>query len=203
MKEFITAFVAAQKEMKSAIKETPNSFTGKKYADIASVDKACKEALNKHGIGILQPIQFENNADIVWTQLLHISGEAMESKTRIINAKGDSQGFGAGVTYARRYALASICGLVVEDDDGESAKSEKDLFKINEKLLAEILHLKMELISCLLIQYGKDPSSEKTKTYLKMITKTKDALDKLTEAETDKVIADLHKRIDKQKGEKS
>lgn len=37
--------------------------------------------------------------------------------------KADPQGMGSAITYARRYALTAMLGMVTEDDDGEGAKS--------------------------------------------------------------------------------
>jgi hypothetical protein len=36
-------------------------------------------------------------------------------------AKLDPQGYGSAMTYARRYSMASMIGLIVEDDDAETA----------------------------------------------------------------------------------
>ena len=36
--------------------------------------------------------------------------------------KNDPQGMGAAITYARRYSLCAMLGIVTEDDDGEGAK---------------------------------------------------------------------------------
>lgn len=121
MKEFIKAFVAAQKEMKSALKESDNPFFKSKYADLASIDSACRFALNTNNIAISQQIDFEGDVDFVRTELLHVSGEKLTSRCRIINLKKDSQGLGSSISYMRRYSLAAICGVVTEDDDGYAA----------------------------------------------------------------------------------
>jgi hypothetical protein len=36
-------------------------------------------------------------------------------------SKLDPQGYGSAMTYARRYSMAVLIGLIVEDDDAESA----------------------------------------------------------------------------------
>jgi hypothetical protein len=36
-------------------------------------------------------------------------------------SKPDPQGYGSALTYARRYSLASMVGLITEDDDAETA----------------------------------------------------------------------------------
>jgi len=121
MKEFTKAFVAAQKEMKPALKESDNPFFKSRYADLASIDAACRSALNAHDIAISQQIDFEGNVDFIRTELIHTSGEKLVSKCRIINTKGDNQSFGGSVSYMRRYSLAAICGVPTLDDDGNTA----------------------------------------------------------------------------------
>jgi hypothetical protein len=55
------------------------------------------------------------------TTLLHESGEWLSGTMPVRVAKDDPQGVGSGITYARRYALAALCGVVADaDDDGEA-----------------------------------------------------------------------------------
>jgi hypothetical protein len=50
------------------------------------------------------------------------SGEAVSDTMPLLLGKDDMQGFGSAVTYARRYALCAVLGLVAdEDDDGNAA----------------------------------------------------------------------------------
>ena len=54
--------------------------------------------------------------------LLHVeSGQWIKSYLPLLNPKEDCQGFGAAITYMRRYSINSMLGLTAEDDDGESA----------------------------------------------------------------------------------
>lgn len=123
---FVDCFIAAQKEMKSALKDSENPFFKSKYADLTAIDAACKHALNSHGIAITQQIDFEGTTDFIRTELWHVSGEKLVSRCRLINPKGDSQGFGSSVSYMRRYSLAAICGIVTEDDDGHASSHHGD-----------------------------------------------------------------------------
>lgn len=116
------AFIEAQKEMDNATKDSKNPFFKSKYADLNAVREACIPALNKYGIGVLQPtIQIEGK-NYVKTLLLHESGESIESLTEIIFGKAnDAQAQGSGITYARRYGLQSLVCIGAEDDDGNEA----------------------------------------------------------------------------------
>ena len=136
MKNFAQAFIAAQKEMGNAVKDSKNPFFKSSYADLNSVREACIPALNENGIAVLQPIVQIDGKNFVKTLLLHESGESMESLTEIVYSKqNDAQAQGSGITYARRYGLQSLVNIGAEDDDGNKA-SEKP--KSNHKQLANI-----------------------------------------------------------------
>jgi hypothetical protein len=56
------------------------------------------------------------------TVLMHSSGEWLSGQYPIKPTKNDPQGIGAAITYARRYSLAAMVGVVSdEDDDAETA----------------------------------------------------------------------------------
>ncbi len=121
-KQIATAFIKAQSEMNNAIKGSNNPFFKSKYADINSVLEAIIKPLNSNGIAVLQPIVIDSGIAFVKTILLHSSGEQIDSLTPIILKDAtDVQKFGSAVTYARRYALQSICSIGAEDDDGNLA----------------------------------------------------------------------------------
>lgn len=121
------ALLAAQKEIGSATKEATNPFFKSKYADLGSVMEACKEALNKHGMTVLQPVGNSEQGTTVETTLLHESGEFI-SDTMIVSAKqpNDPQAQGSAITYARRYSLQSMMFIPAEDDDGERGTRNND-----------------------------------------------------------------------------
>ena len=83
IKQFAKAFIAAQKEMGNASKDSKNPFFKSKYADLNSIREACLPALNQHGIAVLQPIVQVDGVNFVKTLLLHESGESIESSTTI------------------------------------------------------------------------------------------------------------------------
>ena len=60
------------------------------------------------------------------TMLAHTSGQWMKSVYPIISKDQTSQSIGSAVTYAKRYSLCAMVGIVTDeenkkDDDGESA----------------------------------------------------------------------------------
>jgi hypothetical protein len=121
IKQFAKAFIAAQTEMLNASKDGFNPHYKSKYADLTSIREACVPALNKNGIGVMQPIVQVENKQYIKTILLHESGEEMSCLTEIMNVQNTPQAHGSGITYARRYGLQSIACIAAEDDDGNAA----------------------------------------------------------------------------------
>lgn len=117
-----TALCKAQQNFKPAIKDTANPFFKSKYADLASIWDACKDALAANDLFVSQSTDLTETGPVLVTRVYHTTGEYIESKTPIICAKqNDPQAFGSAMTYTRRYSLAAILGIITDDDDGEGA----------------------------------------------------------------------------------
>lgn len=118
-----SALAKAQGELAGAKKDAKNPAFNSTYADLPSVIDALKAALPKHGLSYAQfPVTSEKDECGIETLLMHESGEWLQSEPFFIPvAKANAHGFGSALTYARRYALASVCGLKADDDDGNAA----------------------------------------------------------------------------------
>jgi hypothetical protein len=119
--ELAKALSEAQAKIKHAAKDSKNPHYRSSYASLASVQDACREQLSSHGLAVTQATILLNNQWVLVTRLMHTSGQFIESQTPIINSKGDAQGFGSALTYARRYALSSLVGVAQDDDDANEA----------------------------------------------------------------------------------
>lgn len=126
--QLAAAFVAAQGEFKSALKESSNPFFKSKYADLTSIWEACSGALKKHRLAVSQapgqllkdPTRLE-----LKTTIMHASGAEMWSVMEIPLVKIDPQAMGSALSYARRYSLAALLGIVVDDDDANKATRDR------------------------------------------------------------------------------
>ena len=114
--------------MSPATKDAINSFCRNKYATLTSIMESCRQALIEYGIQLTQitvPLtadQSQNHLALL-TKLTHAgSGQWQSSLTIVPLPKADPQGMGSAITYARRYTLSAMLGIVTEDDDGEAAK---------------------------------------------------------------------------------
>lgn len=123
IKELASALAKVQAELKPAPKDSENPFFKSSYADLATVSKTVFPVLSKHGLSVSQIAEGDGS---ITTVLMHTSGEWMRGTLTLHPVKNDPQGIGSSLTYARRYALAAICGLATEDDDGNAATHAPD-----------------------------------------------------------------------------
>jgi len=118
----VAALIKAKAEFNPARKSSVNPHFKNRYADLAEVIEATEPALLKHGLVVLQPTRVDEQGRVILqTILLHESGEREVGEYLLVPSKQDPQGYGAAMTYARRYCWKGILGIAEEDDDGESA----------------------------------------------------------------------------------
>ena len=138
--ELSKAMAKAQDEMGGAVKNSNNPFFKSSYADLTSVIKAIKEPFANNGLSFVQfPINGDHSIGVV-TRLMHESGEWLESEYILPLVKNDPQSAGSVITYARRYSLASMCGIPAVDDDAEMAMVRGKSY-ISERQYDELLDL--------------------------------------------------------------
>ncbi|HEY4360306.1 MAG TPA: ERF family protein [Bryobacteraceae bacterium] len=121
--ELAAALVLTQKAVKKALKDADNPYFKSKYADLESVTDACREALTANDLAVSQVFAPEDvpGTVSVETVLMHKSGQFISGTLTMTAVKTDPQAVGSAITYARRYSLAAIVGVVTEDDDAEGA----------------------------------------------------------------------------------
>lgn len=133
--ELAEAMILVQQTLSPALKDAENTFTNSRYATLHSVMSACRDALLKHGIWLTQyPVSVESNQLGLVTKIVHAeTGQWQASLLTMPLPKNDPQGYGSAMTYARRYGLSALIGIVTEsDDDGELAKLNGNSIKPSE-----------------------------------------------------------------------
>ena len=120
--ELAKALAKAQGTMQSAELNAQGHFHHK-YADFASVVRACRQPLSENGLSVAQfPGRTDSGIMELTTILMHESGEWLEHTLTMPLDKVTPQGYGSAITYAMRYALKAVVGVVTgEDDDGTAA----------------------------------------------------------------------------------
>lgn len=127
--EISSALIAAQKNIKHAIKDAKNPHFKNDYATLASVIDATKDELLKNNIVVIQSV----GTRILTTRLQHASGQYFEQESELILSKADMQGMGSSVTYMRRFQLSAMLNLAQADDDGTLASKPGKVSKVVSK----------------------------------------------------------------------
>jgi hypothetical protein len=118
------ALSKAQGELEGAKKAGFNPYFRSKYADLESTWDACRPALAKHGLSVVQmPFNINNTGMIgVETILMHESGEWISGSISLrMEEETNPQNAGSILTYLRRYSLQGAVGIAPEDDDANAA----------------------------------------------------------------------------------
>lgn len=125
----MVALAKARLEFGPIKKDSANPFFKSKYANLEAYIEATAPVLAKHGIVVAQDTRttWEGAVPRVEVQTSLYHGETSEGLHGgwypVLTSKGDAQGLGAGLTYARRYSYGAALCLAAEDDDGNAASA--------------------------------------------------------------------------------
>jgi hypothetical protein len=120
--ELAKALMGVQAALKPVVREKTNPFLNKKYADLAGIWEMCRQPLHDHNLAVVQSTAIDIMGPYLETMLVHESGQWISGIYPLKPEKAnDPQALGSALTYARRYSLAALLGIVTEDDDAESA----------------------------------------------------------------------------------
>lgn len=130
------AMAAAFAQMPGVRRDCKNPFIGNNYASLDNIVNTIRPVLVEHGLFFMQFAEpVEGDFIGVRTIVGHASGETIDAGLMVLPAKPiakknepqdkpcTAQSYGGAVTYAKRYALAAVFGVVDEDDDDGNAAS--------------------------------------------------------------------------------
>lgn len=135
MKNLLKALADFQQEV-PVIHKGSTAGNGKftyQYADLPKIFSVINPLLKKHGMGFTQNLVTKEGKTFLNTTIFHVeSGEMIDSSCEIpritIGSMNEYQSFGSGITYFRRYCLASSLCLITDidnDAEGEQVKVEE------------------------------------------------------------------------------
>lgn len=118
-------------KLQSLIPVVPKSATNphfkSKYADLPTIMEILKPILQENGLVLLQPVYSSATANMLEIGTIIIDSESGSSisvtSTLPIGNNSTPQAFGSAITYARRYVLCSLLGIVADEDDDGNAGS--------------------------------------------------------------------------------
>ena len=134
LNELAAALSVAQGKMKPAKMNAVNPFLKNRYADLGAVMDACRDVLADNGLSFVQmaftpPLETFGRAVGVETMLMHKSGQWLSEQ--FVLPVGEERGksimqvAGSAISYARRYALAAMLGIVADEDTDGNGEQQK------------------------------------------------------------------------------
>jgi hypothetical protein len=109
------------------------------YLQLNDLSRVVREAFARHGLAFTQHVETFDGGVSVTTRVLHESGVTWRTEPLVMPVQARTpQGFGSGISYARRYQLAALVGLSgTDDDDGAQATGrevdDKDLPRVDRR----------------------------------------------------------------------
>ena len=118
-----TALVKAAKSFPAIEADASNPFFNSGYSSLAYIIKVTTPVLSANGLAIMHDIETIEGNLLLVTRLLHVNGEERISAMPLVNKKGDMQGYGSAISYAKRFQIMCLLNLATskDDDDGNAA----------------------------------------------------------------------------------
>ncbi|MCL5458054.1 ERF family protein [Loigolactobacillus coryniformis] len=124
IKEITAAIAKVQGELKPIAKDRDNPISHSKYANLDSINQELLPLTSKNGLAVMQYPVTKDNKIGCGTIVTHTSGEYLHFEPYLITVAENkrmsvAQEGGATITYAKRYQISAIFGIVTdEDQDG-------------------------------------------------------------------------------------
>ena len=144
-----TALIEFQKKGIKIGKDKSNPYFKSKYADISTILYVVQQPLAECGLYIFNQ-QSTEHPNMLITAIVHAESEThIQTMTELKTRQSNMQEVGSALTYARRYALANLLSLLIDDptdDDGENNYAgENNLREKYDKAQKEITSLKKSI----------------------------------------------------------
>lgn len=121
-KTLTEALIAFQADLPKPVLDKTNPAYKSKYLSLGGLTDSALPVLSKHGFAYTTTSEARETGLVLKATLLHESGESLVAEFPITETL--PQKVGSAVTYYRRYGLASLTGIVAdEDDDGNAASA--------------------------------------------------------------------------------
>jgi len=186
--ELAKALSNFQGKMTAVKKDATNPFYKSKYATLDTIWETIRKPLSESGLSIAQTMNVFGDKSLLETTLYHNSGEWI-SGTQLVNPiKDDPQSLGSAISYARRYSLSALLGIVADEDDDANVATKLEPVKPTTKPSEKITTALTNKIYASVKEKGI--TSDQAKVYLKEIF-NKTSTKELTISEASKLIEDI------------
>lgn len=119
------AMAKVQAELKTVEKNKTSEVNGEKakwssrFATFDALYRACRAELAKNGVVVYQGGMHAQGGGERLVTRLALNGQWIESDFPIKASRDGAQGFGGGISFAKRWGLMGMVGLVASDDPEE------------------------------------------------------------------------------------
>jgi len=133
--ESLVKLLAALNKFQAEVQPIPLDSTNpafrSKYASLSAIWEQIRKPLTNNGLVVTQHLMQGDTNLVLETYLHHISGEYLASSMPILHPQNvTAQMIGSWITYARRYTLLALLGLVADtDDDGNDASTSTGTYR--------------------------------------------------------------------------
>ena len=121
VRQLVSALIKATANFKATGKSGTANIPGRgsyTYAKIGDVYEAVLSSLAANNISPLHFTFRDGDKEVLLTRLVHeLTGQWIEDSRTLIFEKPGNQGRGAAETYAKKYAMLTLCRIPAEDDD--------------------------------------------------------------------------------------
>lgn len=134
------------------------------YADLASIWNKIRGGLADNELSVIQSPSSRTGEPTLTTIIAHSSGQWLEDEMPLKITQDTPQGQGSAITYARRYMLCAMLGIVADsDNDAQDHKTitpiqKKQLFDTAKKVIPELGEDPLSMVRFLSEVIGKHPS---------------------------------------------
>lgn len=122
-KTLAEALALFQAELPQVDLDSVNPHFKSKFASLANITKKVLPELSKHGFSYSVGSFVDNGLLVVDAHLIHESGESRSFQFPITETQ--PQKIGSAITYAKRYAIQALTGVVADEDDDGNAASQQ------------------------------------------------------------------------------
>lgn len=164
--ELSKALTAFQKSAPKITKDRTAKMRGYEYnyADLSSIMDKVRGNLADNKLSIIQSPSHSSGEATLTTLVAHGSGEWVEDQMQLKIMQDTPQGQGSAITYARRYMLCAMLGIVADDDnDAQDNKAlssiqKRQLYTTAKKILPELGEDPLAMVRFLSEVIGKHPN---------------------------------------------
>lgn len=135
-----------------------------KYADLSSIMDAVRGGLADNGLAVIQSPSSYQTESTLTTMITHESGQWISDTMNLKVMQETPQGQGSAITYARRYMLTAMLGIVADDDNdaqdnkGLSTIQKKQIYDTAKRVLPEVSNDPLSMVRFLSEVIGKHPN---------------------------------------------